>query len=414
MTVTLSSCTASEPQDSGASAGSTPDATPSAPEPSAPEPTPTDDPPASQPPRPRAHKPPAPPEPDCVEATLNDLTLAGRAAQLLMIGVPADASGPDSVVAGAVGELGVGAVILTGRSESGVQTTRALVDELGDLVPRGPGGTIGLEVAVDQEGGQVQVLQGPGFDAMPTASVQGGWSDARLRRASSRWARQLRSAGATLNLSPVADVVPPGRANAPIGQFDREFAGSPRPVAAKVAAFVRGSVAAGVGTTVKHFPGLGRASGNTDDTSGVIDELTRREDPLLAPFRSGIAAGTPYVMMSTARYTRLDPDSIATFSPFVIGTMLRGDLGFDGLVISDDVGVATGVQDVAVGRRAVRFVAAGGDVVLTVVASQAAEMVQAVVDRARRSPRLRRRVDEAALRVLRRKADVGLLGCRPS
>ncbi len=331
-----------------------------------------------------------------------------------MIGVEADASAPDAVVMQAVRELGVGAVILTGRSEAGVRATRALVDSLDALVTRGPGRAVALEVAVDQEGGQVQVLQGPGFDVMPTATVQGGWPDARLQRASSRWARQLRAAGATLNLSPVADVVPAGRANAPIGQFDREFAAAPRPVAAKVAAFVRGSLAAGVGTTVKHFPGLGRASGNTDDTAGVVDDVTRRDDRLLRPFRAGIAAGTPYVMMSTARYTRLDPDSIAAFSPFVIGTMLRADLGFDGLVISDDVGVATSVQDVAVGQRAVRFIAAGGDVVLTVVAAQAAEMVQAIVDRARQSPRFRAQVGDAALRVLRHKVEVGLLGCGPS
>jgi beta-N-acetylhexosaminidase len=331
-----------------------------------------------------------------------------------MIGVPADASGPDPVLVQAVRELGAGAVILTGRSEAGVRATRALVDSLDALVTGGPGRAIGLEVAVDQEGGHVQVLQGPGFDAMPTATVQGGWSDARLQRASSRWGAQLRAAGATLNLSPVADVVPAGRANAPIGQFDREFAAAPRPVAAKVTAFVKGSLAAGVGTTVKHFPGLGRASGNTDDTAGVVDDLTRRDDPLLRPFRAGIAAGTPYVMMSTARYTRLAPDSIAAFSPFVIGTMLRADLGFDGLVISDDVGVATSVQDVAVGQRAVRFIAAGGDHREHDVAAQAAEMVQAIVARARHVERFRDQVDAAAVRVLRHKEEVGLLRCGPS
>lgn len=331
-----------------------------------------------------------------------------------MVGVAADASDPDEPVTQAVRDLGVGAVILTGRSERGVGPTRDLVDELDSLVPATAERQIGLEVAVDQEGGQVQVLTGPGFDTMPTATEQGAWTDARLRRTSSRWAGQLRAAGATLNLSPVADVVPQGRANAPIGQFDREFGSTPDPVARSVTAFVRGSVSAGVGTTVKHFPGLGRASGNTDDTAEVVDDMTAREDPFLQPFRAGIAADTPYVMMSTARYTRLDPDSIAAFSPFVVQTMLREDLGFDGLVISDDVGVATSVQDVAIGQRAVRFVAAGGDVVLTVVAAQAPEMVSALVGRARQSATFRDRVDEAAMRVLRRKAAIGVLGCGPS
>jgi beta-N-acetylhexosaminidase len=143
----------------------------------------------------------------------------------------------------------------------------------------------------------------------------------------------------------------------------------------------------------------------------VVDDVTTTSDPFLRPFRAGIRAGTPYVMVSTATYTRIDPDSLATFSTEIIGTLLRERLGYDGLVISDDLGIAQSVADIPVGQRAVRFVAAGGDVVLTVVPEQAPAMVEALVRRASGSTGFRRTLDEAVTRVLVRKARAGLATC---
>ena len=163
--------------------------------------------------------------------------------------------------------------------------------------------------------------------------------------------------------------------------------------------------------SIKHFPGLGRASGNTDTSTDVVDAVTTRSDAFLRPFTAGVDAGAPYVMVSTAVYLRIDPSAIAAFSPAVIDDLLRRRLGYAGVVISDDLGIAESVDDVPVGDRAVRFVAAGGDVVLTVVPEQAATMVDALV-RAAGSAGFRRAMTAAALRVLTRKATAGLVSCR--
>jgi beta-N-acetylhexosaminidase len=167
--------------------------------------------------------------------------------------------------------------------------------------------------------------------------------------------------------------------------------------------------AAGIATTVKHFPGLGRVAGNTDTTGGVTDQVTTRHDAYLAPFAAAVQAGTPLVMMSTAIYTRIDPQHPAAFSPTIVTGMLRGDLGFRGLIISDDLGAARQVSGYSVGARAVDFIAAGGDIVLTVVANQAATMTQALLARAEADPSFKAKVDAAALLVLQEKQRLGLL-----
>jgi beta-N-acetylhexosaminidase len=113
--------------------------------------------------------------------------------------------------------------------------------------------------------------------------------------------------------------------------------------------------------------------------------------------------------MSTAIYTKLDANHPAAFSSTIIGGLLRGQLGFQGLVISDDLGAAQQVASYSVGARAVDFVNAGGDIVLTVVASQAATMTAALVSRADSDPSFKAKVDAAALLVLQEKESLGLL-----
>jgi beta-N-acetylhexosaminidase len=161
--------------------------------------------------------------------------------------------------------------------------------------------------------------------------------------------------------------------------------------------------------TAKHFPGLGRVRGNTDTTSGVTDYVTTTTDQYLAPFGQAVTAGIPLVMMSTAIYARIDPNSPAAFSSTIVTGLLRQRLGFSGVIISDDLGAAAQVAATPVGQRAVDFVAAGGDLVLTVVASQASTMTAALLGRASSDPAFRAQIDAAALRVLRLKQSVGLL-----
>jgi beta-N-acetylhexosaminidase len=343
-------------------------------------------------------------------AVLKDMSLAQRVGQLFMVGTPADQV--DRRSRAQIRRFHVGNAMLTGRSYDGVADPARVSKEMRSQVSAASTHGVGLFVATDQEGGQVRVLQGPGFSDIPSALAQGRWTPSRLRGEAQTWARQLRRAGVNLNLAPVMDTVPSRKAaehNPPIGRYDREFGFTTKVVAHHGVAFLQGMRSGGVTPTVKHFPGLGRVRANTDTATGVTDRITRRHDPYFTPFRAAIDAHVPFVMMSTAYYTRLDPKWPAAFSPFVVGTVLRGDLGFRGVVISDDLARARQVASFSPAGRALRFIGAGGDIVLTVDPDPLPAMYGAVLDRARSKPAFRAKVNAAALRVLRAKDRQGLL-----
>ncbi|WP_433165592.1 glycoside hydrolase family 3 N-terminal domain-containing protein [Kribbella sp. CA-247076] len=268
-------------------------------------------------------------------------------------------------------------------------------------------------IAADQEGGQIQRLKGSGFDRIPAATVQGTWSSSKLTAEAEGWGEQLKQAGVNVDLAPVADVVPSSQKNqnAPIGELDREFGNTPAEVGPPVQDFVKGMQAAGVMTSVKHFPGLGRVRGNTDFSSGVVDNVTVRGDDDLQPFADGIEAGADMVMIATATYTKIDAKNRAVFSPTVIRGMVRGDLGWDGVVITDDVGAAAEVASVPAGQRATRFVAAGGDIVINATAGLTATMVNALVTKAEQDKAFAGQVASSVRRVLTLKESHGLVSC---
>ncbi|QGF23964.1 glycoside hydrolase family 3 N-terminal domain-containing protein [Raineyella fluvialis] len=251
---------------------------------------------------------------------------------------------------------------------------------------------------------------------MPSAADQGRWAPDDLTTQATRWGQDLHGAGVDVDLAPVADVVPADLAavNQPVAKWGRGFGSDPAAVSAHVAAAVTGLRAGGTGAAVKHFPGLGQVVGNTDVATGVTDDRTTRGDALLAPFAAGISAGTDMVMVSSARYSRIDPAQPAIWSEVVIRDMLRGDLGWHGVVVSDDLGVAAQVQSVPAGERAVRFLAAGGDVAVTVDPALADDMVSAIADRVGSDPAFAASVQESVVRVLDLKVEHRRAHCRPA
>lgn len=347
---------------------------------------------------------PASPGTAACTALAASLPLREQAGQLVM-GVVTE--GLDEAETRSIRTAQLGSVILMGTSEAGVSGTRARTDAI-----RGLAGPTGLLIAVDQEGGLVQRLKGPGFDTIPAAKEQATWAPAELTAKAAAWGGQLKAAGVNLDLAPVADVVPAGQTstNEPIGKLGRGYGTTPQAVGPRVTAFIRGLQQAGVGASVKHFPTLGRVTGNTDFAAGVDDTVTTATDPALGPFKDAIAADVESVMVATARYTRIDASSLAAFSPKVIG-ILRGDLGYSGVVISDDLGVAKAVADVRPQDRAVRFVRAGGDLAISVQPSVATSMVEGLVAAAEADPAFRSRVGESATRVLALKARLGVTTC---
>ncbi len=350
---------------------------------------------------------PATPAGSC-EVRVDRMTPAERAGQLVMVG---HQNGEDPAATRTLVERhDLGSVILMGNSTAGVDQVRQMTD---DLRPDEETGRNGVLIAVDQEGGQVRRLSGPGFTAMPSARDQGRMASEDLGAAAQTWGEDLHRAGVDIDLAPVADVVPPDLVdvNEPVAKWGRGFGSDPDAVSTSVTAFVTGLREGGTGTAVKHFPGLGQVVGNTDFASGVTDERTTRDDPLLQPFAAGIAAGTDMVMISSANYPRIDPERAAIWSPTVITGMLRGDLGWQGVVVSDDLGVAAQVQSVAPGERAVRFIDAGGDIAITVDPALAGDMVDGIVERAEQDPAFDAKVRAAAGRVIDLKASRGLADC---
>lgn len=347
----------------------------------------------------------------CVVATVRGMDLERRVGQLLMVGVPVGDIGAGAAV---VSRYRVGGVFLRGRGNVSSAVVAARLDALQRTAVTGGG--IRLHVAVDQEGGRVQTLRGQDFPSLPTAVEQGRWPVAVLARETGDHGHRLRRAGVTLDLAPVADTVPAGTeaANPPIGALDRQYGADAGAVGEDVATVVAALQSAGVLATLKHFPGLGRVRADPDHAAAAVDPATTAGDPSLVPFRRGIAADAGAVMIASARYPRLDRGNPAVFSPAVITGLLRRDLGYRGLVVSDDLGQAGAVEAVEPGARATRFVAAGGDLVLTVVPDRAGAMYDALLAAATGSASFRARVESAATSVLASKRRAGLLACPSS
>jgi beta-N-acetylhexosaminidase len=350
-------------------------------------------------------------QPSCVSRTFAALSREQRIGQLFVIGLIKNRL--DDTERTAIEGLHFGSMTFTTQTSIGVDAIRRITDAVQSLATPANTGSVGFFIAANQEGGLIQGLSGAGFERIPSALDQGSLSIAELRARAARWGRQLAAAGVNFNFAPVADVVPPGTdaSNAPIGQLAREFGHDPATVTAHVQAFIAGMRQAGIATSAKHFPGLGRVKGNTDFTSGVIDTVTTRADPFIEPFAAAIAARVPFVMVSLATYDRIDPDHLAAFSPTVVTDLLRGELGFRGVVISDAIGATAAVKAIPPARRAVDFIAAGGDMIISNQSEPASEMARAIAARSAADSSFRARVDDAVRRVLRAKDTAGLLPC---
>ena len=377
------------------SAGSSSSAKPQAPEPAA----------SSAAPSPTAAASPAPSA--TATATATDGALAGwsleeKVGQLMMVGV--DATAPKDSSTEAVDTHHVGNIFIAGRTTAGGQATQKVIASFTGKVGPGTTRSTPMLVATDQEGGEVQVLSGSGFSEIPSAMDQSTQSRDQLVAAARTWGKELADVGVNMNLAPVVDLVdiPRPTTNEPIGKWGREYGHDAATVSSQAGAFAEGMQASKVIPTYKHFPGLGRVTANTDTSANVVDSTTTRStDAAVGVFASAIAAGAQVIMVSSATYALIDPSAPAVFSSTIVTDMLRTEMGFSGVVITDDVSAATQVQGVAAGERAVRAVRAGCDIVLASAdPTVAADMVKALIAAAQSDPAFAARVDESAARVL--------------
>jgi beta-N-acetylhexosaminidase len=277
-------------------------------------------------------------------------------------------------------------VILFGRNGGGESQWRRLTSSL----QRAAGGD--ALIMVDQEGGQVRTVSFAGpADGQP---FQG--DPAAVRRAARDAAEQLRSVGVNVNLAPVADVPTGGGA-----MGGRAFAGDAAEVAASTRASIGGMRDARVAATAKHFPGLGAAAVNTDDASSTVDvSRATMEERELAPFRAAVAEAVPLVMISHALYPALDGKRIASQSKTIVTGLLRGELGFDGVTVTDSIEAQAVLDRSGIATAAERSVEAGVDLILMTGSASWSEVFPRLLGRARKSDAFRERVRESAARVL--------------
>jgi beta-N-acetylhexosaminidase len=252
----------------------------------------------------------------------------------------------------------VGGVIVFGENVADASELRSLAADLQRIAREA--GSRRLFIAIDHEGGSV-VRVGGGLTVLPGAMALAATPDpiASAERASAIAAQELRASGVTWDLAPVADVLDEPR-NAIL--LNRSFGSDPKRVGELASAWIRPHAANGVLSCAKHFPGHG--STTVDPHTGLPElahDRARLDRVDLVPFRAAIAAGAPAVMSAHIVMTAIDPDQPATMSAKVLGGVLRSDLGFDGIVVTDDLEMDALRSFGAVPDVAVRAIAAGAD-----------------------------------------------------
>ncbi len=281
----------------------------------------------------------APPPPACpTEIASSVRRLAGAGVMVRM----EDTATDELLALARAGELG--GVIL-------FPSTGAAVSALGDEVSRlrraaRRAGFPEPLVAIDQEGGEVKRLpEEPPETAPSTIAAEGNAATARAEGTAT--GKALAGIGIDVDLAPVLDLGLEGSFIA-----SRSFGVDPGPVAELGLAFADGLGEAGLAATAKHFPGLGLAVANTDLGPSVIEATREELAPGLRPFRRASEAAIPAIMVSNAIYTAYDAERPATLSPKIVGGLLRRDSGYDGVVVTDDLGAGAITQSRARrGRR---------------------------------------------------------------
>jgi beta-N-acetylhexosaminidase len=291
---------------------------------------------------------------ETMEEAMDRLSVRNAVGQMFIIGM--EGTEPNYYIEKMVRERNIGGVLLLGYNMESEEQTKALTDSLQRLsLETEP--AIPLFVAVDYEGGEVQ--SAPWVSAQPAAAEVGGRADPEeARRIAKSIGRELRRGGVNTDLAPVVDT----GLGAAIGS--RSYGDDPALVARMGAAFVKGLKEAGAVSSAKHFPNHGPALEDSHVARPAVDhdmQTVLRSD--LPPFQAAIEAGVPMVMAGHLVYPALDPDRPASLSPAAIG-LLRGELGFDGVVVTDDLIMEGAKRGGTTAGAALQAIEAGADLLI--------------------------------------------------
>jgi beta-N-acetylhexosaminidase len=251
----------------------------------------------------------------------------------------------------------LGGVIYFARNIVEPAQVRELSRELASLADAWP-----FWISVDQEGGRVARLKRPFTEWPPVATLGRGGDESLARRFATALAVELQSVGINLDYTPVLDV-DTNASNPVIG--DRALASRAEDVARLGSAIIGALQAGGVSACGKHFPGHGDTSTDSHHELPIVEHALDRLDAVeLVPFRAAIAADVATIMAAHVLLTAIDERQPASLSPRVVDGLLKRQLGFQGVVISDDLGMKAIANRAALPDAAVAAIAAGCDAVL--------------------------------------------------
>lgn len=339
------------------------------------------------------------PSPDPVEARLRAMSTQEKVGQLLVAGIEGLSPGEDGRAA--VEDYKVGGIILFRRNMESIGQLAALTNGLKDLNRGG----VPLFLSVDEEGGAVSRMP-EGVDALlsPYDDLAAG-NDPYSR--GEILGERCAKLGFNLNFAPVLDVWS-NPENTVIGR--RAFSSDWGEAAEAGMACARGILSMGVIPVVKHFPGHGDTLDDSHKTLPVVEkELSQLMEEELIPFRAAIGEGFPAVMVAHILMSELDAQYPATLSPAVVNGLLRKELGFEGMVVTDDLTMGAISNTYSIGEAAVLAVEAGCDLLLVCHrAENLTAAYEALLSAVSEGKITGERLDESVRRILRVKENHGL------
>ncbi len=339
--------------------------------------------------------------PDSLLETIRAMTPDEKIGQMLIAGL--DGLEIDGSTRDLIQKYRAGGLVLMGRN---VRDARQLLD-LVNSVKAANRSRIPLFIAIDEEGGRVSRFPRE-IERLPAGAEVGRSGSAEYAfRLGKLNGQRLSAFGLNMDFAPVLDISSNPK-NTVIG--DRAFGADPAVVSEMGVKTMLGIRSAGVIPVVKHFPGHGATGEDSHKTLPFLDagkETLRAFE--LVPFADAIANGAGALMMAHILLPRLDPDNPASLSREIVTGLLRGEMGFDGVVITDDMTMGAISKHYGAGEAAVRAVSAGCDVVLVCHGhDNAIEVLGALKNAVLTGVLAEARVDESVRRILTLKMECGL------
>ena len=334
-----------------------------------------------------------------IDAMIAEMTIEEKVGQLIMVGF--DGTQANEAIEAHIRQRFVGGVVLFSRNIETPQQTAELTNQLQRLT-EATTRQIPLFIGIDQEGGWVIRLR-EGATVLPGNMALGATDSTELaERAGEITAVELAAVGVNLNFAPVVDV----NNNPQNPVIDRRsFGESPELVSRLGVAYIHGLQRNGVLATAKHFPGHGDTTVDSHFDLPTVNHDRERIHALeLYPFRAAIDADVAAIMTAHIIYPAFDPDRPATLSPAILTDLLREELGFDGLLITDDMEMKAIDEHYRSGEAAVMAVEAGADIVMVLWSpTKQLEVFDALLSAVKSGRISQARLDQSVERILKSK-----------